>query len=267
MQKYRNAEVKKFEFNDLKGTHVVSNGSFQAFEFQTLDGETVKSALISQEDIRQERNLAAKNNFKIDAIVSDLRGLSRQEQNDLEERIQAEVQKRLETAYAEAYEEGLQKGREEGREASMAEFQGGVVQKVEELAEVIAQVQEQSEVILKKDHHDVYEFIKRFTKWITMKEVSDAKYMELLLEKLILELNSRKNLIIKVGKANFAAMPEVIKAVEERLGQLSNVRVEIVSEINHPGIILEGENGLIDGSLESVFKNIDKIFEQVVKHE
>lgn len=267
MQKYRNAEVKKFEFNDLKGTHVVSNGSFQAFEFQTLEGETVKSSSISQEDIRQERELAARSNFKIDSIVRDLRGLSRQEQNDLEEKIQAEVQKRLEVAYASAYEEGLQRGREEGREASMAEFQGGVVQKVEELAEVIANLQEQSEAVLKKDHHDVYEFIKRFTKWITMKEVQDGHYMELLLEKLILELNSRKNLIIKVGKANFGSMPEVIKAVEARIGQLSNVRVEIVPEINNPGIILEGENGLIDGSLESVFKNIDRIFEQVVKHE
>lgn len=267
MDKYRNAEVKKFEFNDLKGTHVVSSGSFQAFEFKTLEGDTLKTASVSEEDIRQERDLAAKSNFKIDEIVSDLRGLSRQEQNDLEERIQEEVKKRLEVAYAEAYEEGLQRGREEGRQASMAEFQGGVVQKVEELAGVISEVQAQSESILRKDHHDVYEFIKRFTKWITMKEVSDAQYMELLLEKLILELNSRKNLIIKVGKANFGAMPEVIKAVEERLGQLSNVRVEIVSEINHPGIILEGENGLIDGSLESVFKNIDKIFEQVIKHE
>lgn len=267
MQKYRNAEIKNFEFADLKGTHVVSSGNFQAFEFQTLEGETLKSTSVSEEDIREERAFAAKSNFKIDEIVSDLRGLSRQEQNDLEEKIQTEVARRLEIAYAEAYQEGLDKGREEGRAASMAEFQGGVVQKVEELAAVIETIQVQSEKILKKDHHDVYEFIKRFTKWITMKEVNEGIYLEALLEKLILELNSRKNLIIKVGKANFASMPEVIKAVEGRIGPLSNVRLEIVSELNHPGIILEGENGLIDGSLESVFKNIDRIFEQVVKHE
>ena len=62
-------------------------------------------------------------------------------------------------------------------------------------------------------------------------------------------------------------MPEIIQTVEARLGQLSNVRIEIVPEINHPGIILESENGLIDGSMEGVFENIDKIFEQVTKHE
>jgi flagellar assembly protein FliH len=62
-------------------------------------------------------------------------------------------------------------------------------------------------------------------------------------------------------------MPEIIQTVQARLGQLSNLRIEIVPEIQHPGIILESENGLIDGSLEGVFQNIDKIFEQVVNHE
>jgi flagellar assembly protein FliH len=62
-------------------------------------------------------------------------------------------------------------------------------------------------------------------------------------------------------------MPEIITAVESKIGQLLNVRIEIVPEINYPGIILESENGLIDGSLEGVFQNIDKIFEQVMKNE
>lgn len=83
----------------------------------------------------------------------------------------------------------------------------------------------------------------------------------------MLELNARKNLIIKVGKNNFAQMPEVVSAVEQKLGQLSNVRIEIVPEIQHPGIILESENGLIDGSLEGVFATIDKVFEQILKAE
>ncbi len=100
-----------------------------------------------------------------------------------------------------------------------------------------------------------------------LKEINEKMYLENLLEKLILELNSRKNIIVKVGQNNFAHMPEIIKTVEAKLGQLSNVRVEIVPELNEPGIILECENGLIDGSLQGVFLNIDKIFEQVLGHE
>lgn len=263
MEKYRNAEIKPFQFSDLQGTHVVTQNQFKPFEFQNLNGETVNAVNASEEDIRSERAFAAKNNFKIDDIVSKSRGLSRQEQNDLEKRIQEEVQRRLETAYQEAYAEGLEKGLEEGREAAFAEYQNSLEHKADEFTKVIEQVQGQSENILEKHRSEVYEFIKRFTKWIILKEINEKVYLEGLLEKLILELNARKNLIIKVGRANFSQMPEVIKAVEARLGSLSNVRVEIVPEINHPGIILEAENGLIDGSLEGVFQNIDKIFEQV----
>lgn len=263
MEKYRNAEIKPFQFSDLQGTHVVTQNQFKPFEFQDLNGETVNSVKASEEDIRSERKFAAKNNFKIDNVVSDSRGLSRQEQNDFELRIQEEVKRRLETAYQEAYAEGIERGREEGREAAHAEHQIALAEKVDEFTKVIDQVRGQTDNILEKNRSEVYEFIKRFTKWIVLKEVNEKVYLEGLLEKLILELNARKNLIIKVGRANFSQMPEVIQTVETRLGHLSNVRVEIVPEINHPGIILESENGLIDGSLEGVFRNIDKIFEQV----
>ena len=60
---------------------------------------------------------------------------------------------------------------------------------------------------------------------------------------------------------------DVMKTVEARLGQLQNTRIEIVPELRHPGIILESENGLIDGSLEGVFANIDRVFGQVLGHE
>lgn len=267
MSKFRNAEIKSFEFSDLKGTHVVSQTAFQSFSFKDLKGEVFNADKPSDELIRQERGFEQKNNFKIDGIVRDLRGISRQEQSDQERHIEQEVKKRLEQAYEDAYREGLEKGRQEGEAKAMAHFQEELHQKIESFEQVIAEVQAQSTGLVEKNRVEAYEFIKRFTKWILMKEINEKVYLENLLEKLVLELNARKNLIVKVGRANFSEMPEIIKTVEAKLGQLSNVRIEIVPEINHPGIILESENGLIDGSLEGVFANIDKIFEQVVGHE
>lgn len=267
MEKYRSSDIKPFQFSDLKGTHVVTQNNFKAFDFGELNGPSFNSNRASEEEIRTERKFAAENSFKIDEIVKDYRGLSRQEQADLEQRIQEEVKRRLEAAYQEAYNEGIARGREEGKQQSLSEFHQALGKKAEEFTQVITQVQGQSDKILERERHDVYEFIKRFTKWIVLKEIDEKVYLEGLLEKLILELNARKNLIVKIGRANFSQMPEIIQTVESRLGQLSNVRVEIVPELQHPGIILESENGLIDGSLEGVFQNIDKIFEQVLGHE
>jgi flagellar assembly protein FliH len=192
--------------------------------------------------------------------------MAQQEENDFENRIKQEVERRLQILAEDAYKEGLEKGREEGKEAALQEFQHSMSHRLEELGQVINQVQIQSYKVVEENKTEVYDFVKRFTKWIILKEINEKTYLEALFEKLILEMNARKNLIVKVGKANFAQMPEVIQAVEARIGQLSNVRIEIVPEINHPGIILESENGLIDGSMEGVFQNIDKIFEQVIQN-
>jgi flagellar assembly protein FliH len=267
MQKYRDSDIKSFEFSDLKGQPAITRGEFQSFDFKEINGEVFNSNKASEETIRSERGYEQKNNFKIDEIVRDYRGLSRQEQNDLEKKIQTEVKKRLDASYQDAYKEGLEKGRAEGERKASEEFQVLMDQKVEEFTQVITDIQTQSNKIVENNRQDIYEFVKRFSKWIILKEVNEKVYLESLLEKLILELNARKNLIVKVGRDNFAHMPEVVKTVEGRLGQLSNIRIEIVPELGHPGIILESENGLIDGSLEGVFANIDKIFEQVVAHE
>lgn len=267
MDKNRNTEIKPFKFSDLESDHVVSHGQFQSFEFKTLTGESVTSVKASDAEIRSERSFAQKNNFKIDDIVRDYRGLSKQEQTDLEKKIQDEVKRRLEASYEDAYREGLEKGKEEGKALAMAEFTESLAQKVEDFGQVIGQVHTQTVKLAEDSRQEIYNFVKRFTKWIVLKEINEKVYLEGLLEKLILELNARKNLIVKVGKANFSQMPDVIQAVESKLGQLSNVRVEIVPEVNYPGIILESENGLIDGSLEGVFRNMDKIFEQIVQAE
>jgi flagellar assembly protein FliH len=267
MQKFRTSEVKSFEFSDLQGTHVITQSDFKSFSFEELNGESTKTEKISEEALRSERSFEKKNNFKIDSAVRDSRGLSRQENSDFETKIQAEVTRRLEASYKDAYNEGIEKGREEGKAQALLQYQEELNLKIDGFVDIVNEIQAQSGKLIEKNRHEIYAFVKQFTKWIILKEVNEKLYLETLLEKLILELNARKNLVIKVGKANFDKMPEVVQVVEARLGQLSNLRIEIGSEIQHPGILLESENGLIDGTLEGVFKNIDKIFEQVVKHE
>ncbi len=264
MQKLRDAKISSFEFSDLKGTHVISQSELRPFEFKTLSGESVTRKTSSDETLRLERGFEKKGNFRIDEVVRDSRGHARQEQSDLELRIQSEVKRRLEALQKEAFEQGLEEGRAEGKQQAYAEHQELLAAQTGAFSQVIEAVKQTSGDLLEANKAEVYEFVKRFTKWIVLKEVDSKAYLEDLLEKLILEQGARKNLIVKVGKKNFKDMPEIIRQVEARLGQLSNVRVEIVPELKQPGIVLESENGLIDGSLESVFKNIDKVFEQVV---
>jgi flagellar assembly protein FliH len=263
MEKYRNFEIKNFSFSDLESQHVVSSNEAKSYDFKSITHQSGNQLIGKQDQIRTERAFASQNNFKIDDVVRDHRGFSGQEQSDFENKVQKEVNRRLESSFEEAYKKGFEQGQVDAKNKSENDFKIAITDKIEEFEKKIGEVNGQINQLFSQNKAEVLDFIKRFTKWIVLKEIDQKDYLESLLEKLILEMNSRKNLIVKVGKKNFNHMPEVLKEVEQRLGQLSNVRVEIVPEIQYPGIILETENGLIDGSLETVFHNIDKIFEQV----
>lgn len=270
MQKNKDFDVKPFSFTDFdQASKVVKSGSgFAPFSFETLNGQSVNSSEdISSETIRSERQFEKKNNFKIDQVVRQSRGLNGQEEEDIELRIQAEVKKRVEKIYQDAYEEGLSKGREEAFASAHQDFDSAASEKIEILAQHIEAVGTQFKSLQDKNRKQIYDFVKKFTKWVVLKEIDEQLYMEKLFEKLLLELNARQNLIVKVDANHFKEMPEVIKAVESRLGQLTNVRVELASELEYSGIIVESENGIIDGSVEGIFQVIDKIFDSVVGHE
>lgn len=266
MQKFRLDDIKPFSFSDLQGLEK-SSEKIEAFEFQSLDKGVLKTREIPQETLRLERKSEKNNNFKIDSTVREHRGISKQEQDDVENKIKEEVTKRLDSSMKQAVDEGRSLGREEGKKEIQNVITEEMKKRIDDFAMTIEAVQSQANSVLEKNKSDIQEFVKRMAQWVALKEINNKVYFETLLEKLILEMNARRNLVIKVGKNNFNQMPEVISSVEARLGQLTNVRIEIVPELNYPGIILESENGLIDGSLEGIFQNIDKIFEQVTSNE
>ena len=50
---------------------------------------------------------------------------------------------------------------------------------------------------------------------------------------------------------------------EKIVGPLTNVRVEVAASMSDNGIIIESENGIIDGSIDAQFESLDKLFEKV----
>src|SRR5690606_32975198 len=100
---------------------------------------------------------------------------------------------------------------------------------------------------------------KHLVKWLTLKEIDDQDYLARLLEKLILEMNLKNNLVIRINKSSFNNSEDILQMVEQKLGKLTNTRVEAHLDLEHPGIVLECENGIVDASLNAQFSSLDKI--------
>lgn len=259
------SDVQEYKFHNFTDAEVDPN-EVKAFEFKPL---LSSAQAIGKNDfqkiIKEERTHAKKSQFKVNPIVEKFRGLKDQEEMEYQTAIEQEVARRIAEIQDEAFKAGFDEGVNQGREEIFNEMRSVVDQKLENFSEMVTEVLKTQEEILSIQKKEIYHLLKNLSKWIILRELKeDGSYIERLLEKLLLETQSRQNLLIQVNANDFAGMPEVLAHVQSRLGELKNVRVEIDSQIATRGIIVESDNGIVNATMEEQFKNLDKLFEDVL---
>jgi flagellar assembly protein FliH len=261
-----NTNVKPYKFGELvpsENETTQNTDQVSKFEMKSLKDAANFKNNITDNVIRTERGFEKDSAFSILPLVREHRGIVDQEQRDYEEAIQNEVDRRLKALYEETRQQAYQEGHQEGYQVAYSEAINTINDRVEDFVDVMNQVKEQVDQVVETNKQDAIHMIKNLTKWITLKELDDDDYLVRLLNKLILEMNAKNNLLIRVNQDSFKYMPEVIEKVQAKVGELTNVRVEIDLDLEEKGIILESENGIIDASLDAQFKSLDKIFEAV----
>ncbi|MBH48646.1 MAG: hypothetical protein CME71_10800 [Halobacteriovorax sp.] len=256
-------EITSFSFPEFSGA---ANTSEDASEFLYRDLSQNNPLKVKEKAqiIKAERTQAEKAGFTISPIVREYRGIARQEVDERERRIEDEVQKRLEFLKQQAFDEGFQEGIEQGKAEVFDQTRQMTEEKLTHLTALIQEVLAEKEELLAREKNDTYRLVRNLSKWIVLRELKDdGKYIERLLEKLVTELGSKQNLLIQVNRAQFEAMPEVLDVVQARLGELKNVRVEADSDVSPNGFVIESENGIINGTLEEQFHQLDRLFEAV----
>jgi flagellar assembly protein FliH len=238
----------------------------RTFEFQPLlqNSQTIGRADF-QKTIKIERSNAHKSQFKVNSLVEKHRGFKDQEKEEYEARVSAEVELRISAIQEEAFKAGFNEGISQGREEIFNEMRNVVDQKLDNFSQMVTEVLKTQENILDLQKKEIYGLLKNLSKWIILRELKDdGLYVERLLEKLLIEIQARDNLLILVNENNFKEMPEILKHVEARLGQLKNVRIEIDSSVSEHGMIIESDNGIINATMEEQFKSLDKLYEEVI---
>lgn len=256
-------DVKSYEFLQFANSST-RGGEASKFEFKDLLSQDPRKTDGHQKVIKIERDSAKKSNFTISPIVRQHRGLDDQEIQEYEARVHDEVERRVAKIEEEAFQKGFEEGKERGMEEIFNQTRAETEAKLEHLSEIINQVMVYKAELLEREKKDVHRTIKNLSKWVILRELKDdGQYIQRLLEKLILELQTKTNLLIQVNQHHFEQMPDVLQYVEKKIGQLKNVRVEIGYDIEGPGMIVESENGIINGDLAQQFINLDKLFNSV----
>lgn len=251
-------EFKFQKFEDIGATdEAAKNFSFKQLQIKKID----------EDQLDEELDLISKNSFQISSDVKNHRGYGQIEKEKFEKKVISEIDIRLaelkDQAREEGYQEGLKRGLEESKKNISLEYQ----EKLSELGGILNGIKEGTDQCVQTYLMDWHRLLKNAVKWITLRETKSSEYIEPLLSKLVQEINERDHLIIKVDEKTSEFIDQAIKDSEKELGKLGNVRVEVDHELSHPSIIVEGQNGIIDGSMEAQFASLDQIFSKLGSHE
>lgn len=256
-------EIKEFKFGELVPSDSMDIKNADSFQLKSLNfAQDLKHGL-TDESIRRERDYEARSDFQIAKIVKEHRGLKQQEVEDYERHVNEEVERRVSIIRTEAYQQGYEKGRNDGHKVAYDETKATLDQHLDDFIGQVDNVRHDVQQIFSNSQNSAYLMVKNLSKWVILKEVDEKYYLARLLEKLIHEINTKLNLVIHVNEESFGYMPEIIKIVERKVGQLTNLRVEVDLDMEGNGIKLESENTIIDGSLKAQFESIDKLFTNV----
>lgn len=261
------AGVEEYKFKSFTEAEAeVETDKVTLFEFKPLLTSTqIVAKQEHQKAIKEERTHAKHTQFKINPVVEKHRGLKDQEEKEYQDTVNREVARRISEIQDEAFKSGFDEGVNQGREEIFNEMRSVVDQRLGNFTQMITEVLKTQDDILNQQKKEIYLLLNNLTKWIVLRELKeDGKYLERLLEKLLLEIQARGNLLIQVNSKDFGEMPEILTHIQSRLGELKNVRVEVDSAIITSGIIVESDNGIINACMEEQFKNLDKLFADVL---
>lgn len=262
-------KVQDYKFHEFS-QRVIKNKDMTVkhYEIPVLENVMLKEKKELSNLIKEERNFAAISEFSISPIVKQYRGMKQQETDEYNDKIKEEVAKeinRIKDQWAQkGYEEGKKLGYEEVKKISLLQLE----EQINVIKGMIEEVLKNKLQILNIQKEQILDLIKAFTKWIIIKEIKEDKdYIPRLFEKLVMELGTKENLLVKINKEHFQSMPNILEIIQQKLGELKNIRLEVDYEQEKPGIVLESLNGIIDGSFDSQMKNLDKVFVSVVGNE
>ena len=234
---------------------------------QEFDGINDFELPILEKTIILEKEKTIEGKFHLSPIVREYRGIAKQEIKEREILIKEEVERRIELIRQEGFDQGFEQGIEEGKNEIYQQTRQMTEDKIGHLTKMIEEILLEKEKILNHEKMEIYQLVRSLTKWIILRELKDdGEYIKRLLEKLITELGSRQDLLVQVNRDEFEAMPEVLKFVENKIGELKNVRIESDSDVALNGFVVTSENGIINGTLQEQFNQLDRLFETVGLH-
>jgi flagellar assembly protein FliH len=187
----------------------------------------------------------------------------------MDQRVDQLAEKQVSSIKDQAYKVGEEEGKKRAYSDALLEYQDNFNKNIMKIEKFVQEINNEKNNIFESFRANLLNLITSTTKWVIVNEIKkdEKAYIERLLEKMILEVDSFQNLLIKIDKKSFEGYEELLAETENKVGKLKNIRVEVLNQTNYPGIIVESDKTILDGTIEAQFEKINKLAENVFERD
>lgn len=237
----------------------------EVVKFEPQSVENIKSDVA--ESYVQSTLQTAKMQFEIDPKVSDYMGLTDLKKKDEKKAFDTEVmkyvQKIKDSAFQEAYEKGLNEGQEKAKLEALEGAKVILMENISTLVDVVNKMVTLQARSYEEFEADLVAFSYFLAEKIIQKEIDkDPEIIKTAIKKISAARSSQKDKFsLKISRKDFDFIKNDLKSLGPEV-DLSKINLEPDDSLNAGDVIMDGENGRIDGRLSSRLEQLKKILDQ-----
>jgi len=208
----------------------------------------------------QKANAAA--DFQIDPQTSLSIGLTeaktREQQKKFDAEVMRYVQKIKDDAFQEAYKKGLEQGIEEAKSSAYKEANEEMRQQIKSLIQMTEDLGDLRERMLETNEKEIIEFSYMMAEKIVFRALERDPAMILSAIKTIAV--HQEDMTIRVSPADHAVIQPHLDLLATEMN-LANIRFEKDAALNSGDVVVESEQGTVDGSLTTRLKKLKSLLD------
>ena len=249
-------EVRSFEFDDLKKSGPLTDGSFQASQRNQAKIQAQNRAAVNQDaaDVAQGKK---GRRFAIDPLLEGTMSVEEETQRVIDDRVNARLAEVEAQAREDAREAGYQEGLATGHQEATDAFQLEAHALTSRIDAWITACEESKTEIYAANEKYLIEVIYRMGKMILLRELSqDKDQIKRLVQDLIEKTPARDHIRVLVGNEDFDAVIGMKAELKEKFANLKNFSIEPSQHLKHGGCVIETNWGVTDATLETQLENV-----------
>ena len=238
--------VEEYEFAPLK---IEGKGNYRVIKakFGPL------AVTDSERTNRQQRD----RRFSLNPLLKDSLSVEQEENNQLEQKVKIQIdlisQRATDAASKIGYEEGLKRGFEE----AYARIRSESDESLKSFDRVIREMENAKDQIYLANEHFLIELVFRISRMVLLKDLSvDRDYVSRVAKELVGRMGARENIIIKINPDDAKIIDILKEGLDKAFGGLTNLQIEVSSQVKLGGCQVETEWNAIDASVELQLQGI-----------